>query len=147
MTTPTPAMHVRKLKTITLTIGAQSIEAQVSNWTLDPGLSVGDRLYGFAPGAEYVDEADPEPTLSLTYFSDYRSAGFSTWCWQHAGETAAFTLDHHPGTAEHVRWTGNLFVTPGPAGGDVRATETTDVEFTVIGEPTFEFVGTTTTTA
>ncbi|MFD4196622.1 hypothetical protein [Amycolatopsis thermoflava] len=134
--------HNRRLKVITLDIGGTQFEAQISSWTLDPGIQDGERQYTYVPDGEFVEDADNEPTLALTFFSDWRSNGLNDYLWEHNGEVAAFTLDHHPDIpAEHVRFTGSVKLRPGPVGGDVRTTETTEVTLPLQGDPVFERVG------
>lgn len=135
------SVHHRKLKRIEFAIGETQFECQVQSWSLDPGIGDGERNYTFCPDGEFIEEADPEPTLELTFYSDWRSDGISTFLWEHQGEEAEFTLDHHPDIPEeHVRWTGTVRVRPGPVGGEARETETTEVTLEIVGEPTFERV-------
>ncbi|WP_153030666.1 hypothetical protein [Amycolatopsis sp. YIM 10] len=129
------------MKVIQFTIGGTSFECQVQTWNLDPGIEDGDRLYSQCPDGEAVEETDPEPTLEVTFYADWRSGGISDYLWAHNGETAAFVLDHHPNVPnEHVRWTGELVVKPGPAGGEARETEMTEVTFQCVGLPLYERV-------
>jgi L-ascorbate metabolism protein UlaG (beta-lactamase superfamily) len=134
-------VHQRRLKMITLTIDGNEFQCQVQTWTLDPGTNDGDRQYTFCDDPannSFIEETDNEPTLDLKFFSDWRSAGFSTYLWQHQGETVDFVLDHHPDiTGEHVRWSGKVLVRPGPVGDDARTTEMTEVTLQIVGDPTF----------
>ncbi|MFI5607777.1 hypothetical protein [Amycolatopsis sp. NPDC051903] len=132
------ALTVRRLKVITLTIGSQSIECQLSSWTLDPGVQDGDRIYTYCPDGAAVAETDSEPTLAITAYSKWVEGGFEDFLWTNRGTVAAFTLDHHPDiTAEHVQWTGSLMVQPAPVGGDRGDNETTEITFQVIGDPVY----------
>ncbi|MBN6037475.1 hypothetical protein [Amycolatopsis sp. 195334CR] len=134
-------IHQKRLKVIEFTIDGTSFECQVNTWNLDPGIEDGDRLYSFCPDGEAVEETDPEPTLEIKFFSDWRSNGISAYLWEHNGETAEFELNHHPNVpGEHVKWTGELIIKPGPAGGEVRETEFTEVTFQCVGLPVFERV-------
>jgi hypothetical protein len=138
-------VHQRRLKLINFTIGGESFECQIQSWTLDPGIEDGDRQYTYCstPGANtFVEETDPDPTLDITAFSDWRSGGFSDYLWDHNGEEAAFQLDHHPDiVGEHVRWTGTLMIKPGPVGGEARTTEITEVTLQIVGEPVYSRIG------
>jgi hypothetical protein len=132
------SLQVRRLKTITLTIGTVSVECQLNSWTLDPGTKDGDRLYTFCPDGVAIEETDNEPTLQVKLFSDWRSDGFSDFLWANPNVVADFTLDHHPDIAtEHVRWTGQVLIKPAPVGGDARDNEETDITLQVIGEPVY----------
>lgn len=128
------AAHNRRLKQITFTVGGLSFQCQIRTWNLDPGTQDGDRQYTYCPDGAFIEETDDEPTLELTAFSDWRSDGFSDFLWQHANETVDFVLDHHPDIpGEHVRWSGQVQIKPGPVGGDVRTTEVTEVTLPIVG--------------
>ncbi|MFF5992583.1 hypothetical protein [Prauserella flavalba] len=128
------SVHQRRLKQIQFTIGAIPFQCQIQTWNLDPGVQDGDRQYTFCPDGQFVEETDDEPTLELTFFSDWRSNGLSDYLWSHANEVADFVLDHHPDIpGEHVRYTGQVRLKPPPVGGDARATETSEVTLQVIG--------------
>lgn len=136
------AVHQRRLKLINFTIEGNSFECQVQTWNLDPGIEDGDRQYTFCPDGEFIEETDPDPTLELTFFSDWRSGGISDYLWANSGQVADFQLDHHPDiTGEHVRWTGQVVLKPGPVGGDARATETTEVTLQLVTAPTYTRIG------
>jgi hypothetical protein len=131
------SIHNRRLKLIEFSLGAIAFECQVKSWNLDPGISDGERLYSFCPDGADVEETDPEPTLELEFFSDWRSDGISDFLWSHSGEDATFTLNHHPDiAAEHVRWTGTVRLKAPPVGGEARATEMTSITLQVIGDVT-----------
>lgn len=128
----------RRLKVINLTIGATSFECQLKSWTLDPGLDDGDRMYTFCPDGEFTEETDPNYTLDLSFFSDWRLNGISDYLTQNTGLTAAFVIDHHPDiAAEHVRWSGNVRIKAPPVGGDARDTEVTEITLQCQGVPTY----------
>jgi hypothetical protein len=132
------ATHSRRLKLIEFTIDGTSFECQVQSWKLDPGIDDGDRMYSFCPDGAFIEETDPEPTLELKFFADWRSAGISRFLWDHSGEEAAFVLDHHPDIpAEHVTWSGDLVVKAPPVGGEARETEFTEVTLQCVAMPVF----------
>ncbi|WP_435582918.1 hypothetical protein [Amycolatopsis thermoflava] len=131
-------VHQRRLKIINFSIDGQPFECQIQTWNLDPGVQDGDRQYTFCSDPNqknsFVEETDDEPTLELTFFSDWRSNGLSDYLWAHANQEADFVLDHHPDIpGEHVRWTGTVLLKPPPVGGDARATETSEVTLQIIG--------------
>lgn len=135
------SVHHRRIKYITFTLDGNSFECQVNTWTLNPGIEEGDRQYSQCPDGSFVEETEPQPTLELRFFSDWRSAGISGWLWENNGQTVDFVLDHHPDiVGEHVRWTGKVLVRPGPVGGDVRATEITEVTLQCPELPVYERV-------
>lgn len=126
-------VYQKRLKLITLSIGGNSIECQVASWKFDPGVKDGDHKYTFCPDGKFVEETDPEASLELKLYSDWRSAGFSTYLYNNPNTVAAFTLDHHPDdAASHVQISGTLLVQPAPVGGDARETEMTEVTLQVI---------------
>jgi len=134
------AVHASRLKIIEFKIGDTDYAGQLRSWTLDPGTDDGDRQWTF-DGSSFVEDTDNEPTLELTFFADWRSEGISAFLWENQGETAQFTLDHHPDKPEeHVRWTGSVQLKAAPAGGDARTTEETEVTLPIIGDPVFERV-------
>lgn len=128
------SVHQRRLKIIQFTLDGDSYECQLNSWKLDPGVKDGDRQYTFCPDGQFVEETDDEPTLELKFFSDWRSAGISTYLWSNANQTVAFVLDHHPDiTGEHVRWTGQVLIKPPSVGGDARDTEVSEITLQIIG--------------
>lgn len=133
------SVHQRRLKLIQFEIDGEQFDCQIQSWKLDPAQKDGDVQYTFCSsdpsgdGGSFVEEKDPEPTLDITAFSDWRSAGFSDFLWAHRGETVGFVLDHHPNIpGEHVRWSGQIYIKPGPVGGDARDTEQTEVTLQII---------------
>ena len=136
------SVHNRRLKLITFTLDGQSFECQVKTWKLDPGEEDGERMYTFCEDGEFEEETDDDPTLELSFFSDWRSNGISRYLWENGGSVVAFQLDHHPDiVGEHVRWTGDVKLKRPAVGGDARTTEVTDITLKIIGEPEFTAVG------
>lgn len=136
------SIHKRKITLIEFTLGtglsAKSFECQVSSWTLNNNTEDGDKIYTLCPTGEDREETDPDYSLDVTAFSDWRSDGFSDWLWAHDGETVAFQLDHHPDIpAEHVMWSGSMIVKAPSVGGDARENEVTETTFQIIGKPTY----------
>lgn len=133
------AAHNRKLKNITFDIGGSEYQIQCKTWKITNDSDDPEKQYTFAPDGEFYDEVDPSYKLEATFFADWRSAGVSTYFWEHDGETVAFTLDHYPDIPlEHVRWSGLVLIKAPDVGGDVRTTEETEIEFGIIGKPDFE---------
>jgi hypothetical protein len=132
------ATHNRRLKLIEFSIDSVQYECQVKSWKLDPGIEDGDRMYAFCPDGQFVEETDPDPTLDLVFFADWRSAGISRYLTDNSGSEADFVLDHHPDIpAEHVTWTGVLMIKAPPVGGEARETELTEITLQVVGTPVF----------
>lgn len=132
------SLNHRKLKVITLDIGGTNRECQISNWQLNNNSEDGEKLYSFCPTGEGIEETDPDYSLDLTLFSDWRSDGISDYLVMHDGETVTFQLDHHPDIpAEHVRWNGSLKVKAPNVGGEIRTTETQEITLQCIGKPEY----------
>jgi|SRR5919205_3791422 hypothetical protein len=132
------AAHSRRLKEITFTLGGTAFQCQVNKWQLTNATETGDRKYGFCPDSQFFEETDPDWSLELTFFSDWRSGGISDYLAANDGATVAFVLDHHPDiVAEHVRWSGNCLIKAPNVGGEARTTEVTEVTLPVLDEPTY----------
>lgn len=133
--------HHRKIKVIELRLGNTQFECQVQSWNMNNNTEDGDKLYAqCADGndGEFRDDAEPDYSLDLTFYSDWRSAGISRFLTEHKSETATFKLDHHPDIPEeHVYWAGSLKLRAPNVGGDARTIEMTEVTLVVIGEPVF----------
>lgn len=136
------AIHKRKLKLIEFSLGTDPadipFECQISAWTLNNNTEDGDKLYTLCPTGEDTEETDPDFSLDITAFADWRSDGFSDYLWKHDGETVDFTLQHHPDIpAEHVTWTGQVKIKAPSVGGEARENEVTEVTLVCIGKPEY----------
>lgn len=136
------SVHNRKLKQIEFSIAEAAYQCQIQNWRMVNNTEDGERMYTQCPDGEFREEPDPDYALELLFFADWRANGISDWLTQHDGETAVFQLDHFPDIpAEHVRWTGELYVRAPGAGGDGRTTETAELTLQVKGKPVYSRVG------
>jgi hypothetical protein len=134
--------HNRKLKIIEFRLGGLSYEIQLSSWKVVNNTDDGDKMWVFATGGEFIEEADPDYALELKFFSDWRSNGISDFLTTNDETDAAFQLDHLPDiVGEHVRWTGSVHIKAPTAGGDVRTTEVTEVTLQCIGKPVYSRIG------
>lgn len=137
--------HHRKLgkNSLRLAIGAVNFECQVQTWNYDHGIGEGERMYSFCPAdGGFIEEPAPEPTLEVTFYSDWRSNGITDFLFKNAGSTADFTIDVHPDRAsEHVQLSGQLRIAPAPIGGEAQTTETLEVTFQVLEPATYTRVG------
>lgn len=136
------APHSRKLKTILFTLGTNtSFNCQIRSWNINNGTDDGERFYTFCPDGEFFEEAEPEYTLELSFFADWRSDGISEFLVLNDQQVADFVLEHHPDiSGEHVKWTGKVKVKHPSVGGDARTTEVTEVTLPILGKPAFERV-------
>jgi hypothetical protein len=135
-------IHKRKIKLIEFSLGNDpadiAFECQISAWTLNNNTEDGDKLYTLCPTGEDTDEVDPDYTIDLTAFSDWRSDGFSDYLWAHDGETVNFVLVHHPDIpAEKVTWSGSVKIKAPSVGGEARDNEVTEVTLVCIGKPVY----------
>lgn len=151
------AAHNRRLKFLQLGVGAgesptgDELEfgCQVQTWQVVNNTPDGDKMFSFcwdptqtdeenANDGEFREEAEPDFSLTATLYADWRSAGISTYAWEHDGETVPFRLDHHPNNLdEHCAWTGHVKIKAPSVGGDARTTEMSEIAWVIIGKPTF----------
>src|ERR1700759_51507 len=112
MTAPQP--HIRRLKILTLTLDSTEVSGQINSWTFDPGVKLGDQLWTFSTAGEghnmAYEETDPQATLELKFYDDWRDGGLSDFLWTTLPNTVVdFSLDHHQDIAlEHVVIAGSL---------------------------------------
>jgi hypothetical protein len=135
-------IHKRRIKLIEFSLGTDpsdvAFECQVQAWSLNNNTEDGDKIYTLCPTGEDREEVDPDWSLDVTAFSDWRSNGFSDYLFQHDGDTVDFRIDHHPDIpAEHVSWTGQLKIKAPNVGGEARENEMTEVSFVIIGVPVY----------
>jgi len=139
MTSP---IYSRKLKEIIFELDGETFQCQIKSWKLNNNTPDGERLYAFCPDGEKFEDAEPEWTLDLTFFSDWRSDGVSEFLTLHDQETVDFTLTHNSDDVEaEVQWTGRIKIKAPSVGGDIRTTEMTEVTLPCIGKPEFSRVG------
>lgn len=136
------SVHHRKVKLIQFSLLTTNFECQIQNYTLDPGIAEGERQFTLCPDGSFIEEPEPEGTLELTLFNDWRSGGISDFMWQNKGQEANFTLDLHPDIPdEHVQFTGRVRLAPPPVTGEARTTETTEMSLQLLDIPTYTRVG------
>lgn len=125
----------KRLKDITLTIGAIAIECQVTEFHLNPPQNIGDLVYTMCLDGAFREEVDDEDwTLDLTWVTDWRTGSLNRYLFANVGATAAFVLTEHPTTVgSKVQWAGNLLVRAPAVGGAARETEMTQMTFTGVG--------------
>jgi len=132
------AAKARKLKTITLTIGGTSVEAQITTWNITNNTKDASVIYTFSPDGAVTDSPDPDWSLDLEFLQDWSVGGISDYMTVHDGENAAFQLDHlYDIVGEHVRWVGTVTLKAPGAGGDARSNETAKLKLIIVGEPTY----------
>lgn len=137
-------VHHRKIKMIQFSINTIEFNCQVQTWNVVNNTEMGDKQYAMCGGgseSEFREEGEPDYTLEMTVYADWRLDGISDFLTAHDGEIAEFTADWHPDIpGEHVRRTGRLYVKDPGMGGEARATETHEITLQIIGKPTYERV-------
>jgi hypothetical protein len=133
--------HNKKLKQITFDLGGTEFQGQCTTWNMNNNTPDGELRFVYDEGEEFREEVDPDWSLTMTFYSDWRSGGISDYLQQQDEETVSFQLDHHPGvTGEHTRWVGSVKIKAPTVGGDVRTTEQTSVTLQCVGKPTYSRV-------
>lgn len=135
-----------------MTVAAQTLGPGVLSFTVDGGGALADFSSQVTAcevdvstdtddaidvlSGEQIDGDSTETfTLKATFLQDLTAAGVIDWSWVNAGDTAAFIFV--PNTEADRSVTGTVRVRRLNIGGDVKKKNTSDVEFSVIGTPTF----------
>ena|SRR5689334_382594 len=130
--------HNRKLKTSVLELDGTDYAEQLTSYKLVNNTDDGDKVYTFAADGEFREETDDDYALELKFVADWRAGGISRFLSENDRETVPFTLGHLPGiSAEHGEWTGTCVIKAPDVGGDVRDTDMTEINLSVIGKPTY----------
>lgn len=135
-------IHKRKIKLVEFSLGTDpddiAFECQLNTWTINNNTEDGDKIYTLCPDGEDTEETDPDFSIDLTFFADWRSDGISDFLWSHDGETMTLTIDHHPDIAlEHVKWVGQVKIKAPNVGGEARENEMTETTLQFIGKPVY----------
>lgn len=128
----------RRLKVITFALGPFQFECQVKTWKLTNGTADGAQMFTFCPSGVFREQTDPDYSLDITFFSDWKLNGIADYLWANDQLDVTFQLDHHPDIAlEHARWTGTCRVKAPDVGGDYGVTEESAVSLKIIGLPVY----------
>jgi hypothetical protein len=131
-------IHQRRIKLLKVGMGVKQFECQLKSWKINNNTPDGDRIYTACPDGEDVTETDPDYSVDLTFFADWRSDGISDYLVKHDGEKAPFTIEQYPDIpAEHCTWSGTLVCKAPSVGGEVKETEMTEVTLQILGKPSF----------
>lgn len=128
----------RKIKVVQFSIGGNAFECQVKNWKMNNNTPTGERYYPQCPDGEFIEDAEPDWSMELVFFSDWRLNGVSDYLTMNDNATVTFTLKHHydiPG--EGVQWSGFCKLSAPSVGGEERTTEMTEITIPCIGKPTY----------
>lgn len=141
------SVNTRRLKVIQFAVGdpAVNFECQITSWTVNNNTPDGDRKFTYCTdqaNAAVIEDTDPDWSIDLTFYSDWRSDGISEFLQTNDGADAAFTLDHHPDiTGEHVQWAGFVRIKAPNVGGDARTTESQQVTLRCLDKPVYTRIG------
>lgn len=135
-------IHKRKIKLVEFSLGTDpadiAFECQLNTWTINNNTEDGEKIYTLCPTGEDEEETDPDYSIDLTFFADWRSDGISDYLWDNDGSTVTLTLHHHPDIAlEHVMWVGQVKIKAPSVGGEARTTEMTETTLNYIGKPVY----------
>lgn len=129
------AVTVTPANTITLRVGTDQIECQVTSHTLswaDPAAGETTRT-GCGDVVVIPSDTSEVGTLDLTVFDDRTPAdGFTVWTRKNHGTPADWTLVVNPGEASALAYAGKLIVAAVPEKQDAYGkVETVDVSWSV----------------
>ena len=108
------------------------LTAQVTSLKVTPSAEAEDSLTTLS-GESLAGERNYSWTVSGTLIQDLTEDGMFDYTWGNAGDQVPFTFT--PSTAAGRSVTGTLIVDPLELGGDVKAKNTVDFEWVVVGTP------------
>lgn len=118
---------------------AQEFQSRTTKTEYSPELNLDDAT-PMLDGSDYQPEGTWGGTLSGTFYQDYSLTGLVAWCHEHAGEIMDFEFT--PKTDSGMTITGKCIIKPVKIGGDPKKVNTTDFEFTIVGDkPTMKAPG------
>jgi hypothetical protein len=107
--------------------------AQMANVVLTPSVDSTDGTPTLADPQPLPEEKETW-ALEGSAIQDWEAiAGFVNYCFDHAGELAAF--EFLPATAKTSKWAGTCKLTSIPIGGDAGVQITADFSFAIQGKP------------
>lgn len=138
MSSPIRTPKSQKLGPGVLKLGETGTEIDIScqvtsvkiTWSSDSEDDIPVLCGGFMPGDETYNA-----TLEATLVQDLSEDGVIDFTWKHRGEV--MKLEFTP-TTGNAKVTGSVKINPMELGGDVRKTNTSDVEFPFMGDPDFK---------
>lgn len=121
----------------TLTLGevatAVDWSAQATKCTVKPAKKAGDPTPVLS-GDELAGELDFTWTLTATLLQDGTDNGMVEWCMTHRGQQVPFEFQP---AADQLSVSGTVTVEPIEYGGEAKSRPTSDIEWTIVGDPTF----------
>lgn len=133
------AVTAHKLGPGTLTLGEtatlKDFTSQVTNARWTPSVDQEDPIPVLS-GEELADDPDFTSVLAGTFLQEYGVEALVKWCYDNRGVVVPFTFT--PRTDSALSISGSCQVLPVEVGGDVKTRNSSDFEFPVIGDPTFD---------
>lgn len=121
----------------TLTFGEtgtlKEFSSQITNAVLTPSYDAEDNI----PTLDGTEAAGAETetwTISGTFLQAYASGNLLQWCYDNSGSELPFTFK--PRTDQQLTSTGTVVIRAVNIGGDVKAKNTAEFEFKIVGRPT-----------
>lgn len=112
---------------------ATEFSHQCTSITIEPSSEVGDTISVLC-GEEEAGDTTESATISATLYQDRRLDGLVVWTW--TNRQKRFELVVVFNDSDGVEWRGDVTVQPLTVGGDVKASGTSDLEWSYIGMPT-----------
>lgn len=126
----------RVFKNYLLKVGADNYEAHVSEVTLIPSASA-QTWKGAAPDAMFTDMTIATWTVQLAYAQDWETDdSLALYLLENEGEEVEMVFSP-TGSATGPKFTVDVIITPGQAGGAIDAFGTATVTLGVQGRPTY----------
>lgn len=121
----------------TLTLGAsgtlKEFAAHTTATALEPSYSDGDAI-DMLDGSVEKEQDEETWTLTATIRQELTVDAIEDWCLENAGEEIPFTFK--PNNSVTKTYSGTVRVRAVTIGGDVKAKNTSDLEFPLLGRPT-----------
>ncbi|QMV84731.1 hypothetical protein HW450_10335 [Corynebacterium hindlerae] len=142
MTSPLPTSSDPKYLTLgpgTLIFGSEGAKNEWSDYvksvTVERNPSTGDSVMVLS-GRTLPGERRESAALKVTCFQTLKKGGIIDWSWQNDGKTVPFEFKPKDSKSAAVV-KGTVEVRAVTIGGDVGSKPTSDVEFPIIGVPSF----------
>ena len=119
---------------IGLTGSPREFAAQLSKCAINTDTKTDDPI-DVLSGEQVAGEDTYASTLAGTINQDYDLDSLEIFCFDNRGREMPFVFI--PSNEGEVQWSGTVKIRPvGSIGGDVKKKNTSDFEFTIVGDPT-----------
>lgn len=120
------------LKDVVFEVGADDYAAHVSQVEFTPDAAT-ITWKGLSPDAVFTDVATPTWTCTVSYIQDWTPTGFSTYLFNHVGESVEVTFK--PVSGSGPSFTAEIILTSGVIGGSIEQYAAASVTLGVKGRP------------